>query len=181
MGRKRRVELTPPVARYEQLAALLRQRIFSGVYVPGSALPSGPALAADPGLNISQHSVQKAFELLERDGLVVMVSGSGTKVLPRHRYAAGVDVRWTLDDDVTEKTFAAAADAVAAAEAQDPAISAADLSSTADVLTVTMIVEASHAGFASAQAMALVRAACGAGWDLAGASVEAHPAGGDDT
>ena len=49
---------------YTQLVARLQQQIVSGVYPPGSKLPSVRELAADAGAN--PKTVQRAFAELER-------------------------------------------------------------------------------------------------------------------
>ena len=49
---------------YTQLVARLQQQIVSGVYPPGSKLPSVRELAADAGAN--PNTVQRAFAELER-------------------------------------------------------------------------------------------------------------------
>lgn len=53
---------------YTQLVARLQQQIVSGVYPPGSKLPSVRELAADAGIN--PNTVQRAFAELERAGLI---------------------------------------------------------------------------------------------------------------
>ena len=53
---------------YTQLVARLQQQIVSGVYPPGSKLPSVRELAADAGVN--PNTVQRAFADLERAGLI---------------------------------------------------------------------------------------------------------------
>ena len=53
---------------YTQLVARLQQQIVSGVYPPGSKLPSVRELAADAGVN--PNTVQRAFAELERAGLI---------------------------------------------------------------------------------------------------------------
>ena len=53
---------------YTQLVARLQQQIVSGVYPPGSKLPSVRELAADAGAN--PNTVQRAFAELERAGLI---------------------------------------------------------------------------------------------------------------
>ena len=52
---------------YTQLVARLQQQLVSGVYPPGSKLPSVRELAADAGVN--PNTVQRAFADLERAGL----------------------------------------------------------------------------------------------------------------
>ncbi len=51
-----------------QLCEQLRRRIVSGVYPPGTKLPSVRELAADAGVN--PNTMQRALTELERDGLV---------------------------------------------------------------------------------------------------------------
>lgn len=53
---------------YTQLVARLQQQIVSGVYPPGSKLPSVRELAADASAN--PNTVQRAFAELERAGLI---------------------------------------------------------------------------------------------------------------
>ena len=53
---------------YTQLVARLQQQLVSGVYPPGSKLPSVRELAADAGVN--PNTVQRAFAELERAGLI---------------------------------------------------------------------------------------------------------------
>ncbi len=66
---------------YRQLAAILRERIRSGVYPPGARLPSITALTADTGL--SPKTIQKALGVLEAEGLARVVPNRGTFVVAR--------------------------------------------------------------------------------------------------
>ncbi|GLZ05005.1 hypothetical protein Acsp03_24710 [Actinomadura sp. NBRC 104412] len=72
------VDLDAPEPLYEQLAAIIRQRIQDGTYA--RRLPSGPALAAEFGLALP--TVQRALGLLKDEGLIVAVKGRGTFVKP---------------------------------------------------------------------------------------------------
>ena len=63
---------------YVQLAGILRNRISSGIYQPGSRLPAEAALARDFGL--SAMTARQAVGVLVEDGLVKRVQGSGTFV-----------------------------------------------------------------------------------------------------
>ncbi|MFF5938996.1 GntR family transcriptional regulator [Streptomyces sp. NPDC012508] len=55
-------------AQYEQIARDLRDRIASGVYAPGTALPLMRDIAAEYG--VSDITVRKAYGLLTREGLI---------------------------------------------------------------------------------------------------------------
>lgn len=69
----------PPRARYKQVAALLRDAIKRGDYLPGSALPSQPELAREYGLN--QSSISRAMAMLQSEGLIRTEHGRGSVVL----------------------------------------------------------------------------------------------------
>lgn len=173
LGRiRRRMDLTPPVARYEQVARQLRKRIFDGEFPPGSPLPSGPELGRQHG--VSQHASQRALEQLEAEGLVRMESGRRTMVMPRFRYRTETAVRWTAPGAVPARAAKAAL-----ARYADPAVSGTEARVRADMtpplLIAVMTVEAADPAQAVARCWAAVRQALGTaeGWDLAAASVEA--------
>lgn len=65
---------------FEQLAAILRQRIMDGTYPPGSRLPTHLALEAESGL--SPMTVRRAVRLLAEEGWVRTRRGRGTFVVP---------------------------------------------------------------------------------------------------
>jgi DNA-binding FadR family transcriptional regulator len=68
-----RIVTTVKVARaYEQLAALLRERITSGHLREGDRLPSEAALAEQAG--VSRSTVREAFRTLEQAGLIERAS-----------------------------------------------------------------------------------------------------------
>jgi hypothetical protein len=94
-GRTRRVEqLTPPGApRYEQLADKLRKRIFDDDW-PEDA--SGPYFGDRYG--VSQPVVQRAFESLEREGLLRMESGKRTMPVPRSPWRIEFGARLPAED-----------------------------------------------------------------------------------
>lgn len=83
-----RVEVTPPVSRYEQVARQLREQVFAGGYPPGSRIPSGWTSGRYP---VSQPVVQRACAVLEGEGLVSMEPGRGTTVLSRSRWRVDVE------------------------------------------------------------------------------------------
>jgi DNA-binding GntR family transcriptional regulator len=61
---------------YLRIAQTLAARLDSGVYAAGSRLPSGSELQAEFG--VSPMTVRRALSLLEQQGLVAGVKGSGT-------------------------------------------------------------------------------------------------------
>ncbi|MFC4804237.1 GntR family transcriptional regulator [Filifactor villosus] len=63
---------------YIQLREVLRNKIETGEYLPGTAIPSEPELAKLYGLN--QKTVRSAIELLVKEGLLKKIQGKGTFV-----------------------------------------------------------------------------------------------------
>jgi len=63
---------------YEQIVRQIRSQILSGELAEGELLPSIRALARD--LQISVITTKRAYEELEREGLVNTVGGKGTFV-----------------------------------------------------------------------------------------------------
>lgn len=149
--RTRHVELTPPVARYEQVARQLRERIIGGEFPEESTLPSGPDLADQ--LGVSQPVVQRAFEVLGRDGLVRMVPGRGTTVVRRQRWR--VEIELSGDAGIEGLgVLRARADAHAA-------VSGFSGAEDRNSIRLRMTVEASDAGYAGTVAAGLAREALG--------------------
>lgn len=67
-----------PVARYRQIAAILRQRIQRGDLQAGQPIPSEVALQQEFG--VARHTARHAVAQLREWGLVVTVPGLGTYV-----------------------------------------------------------------------------------------------------
>ncbi|NCB35220.1 MAG: GntR family transcriptional regulator [Clostridia bacterium] len=61
---------------YEQIIGQVKRQIADGLLAPGEPIPSMRALARQ--LHISVITVQKAYELLQRDGFIETVQGKGT-------------------------------------------------------------------------------------------------------
>lgn len=76
-----RVDITAPLPRYYQVYVSLEERIRSGEFGPGGALPSERQLVLDYG--VSRITIVKALDLLVRDNLVERQHGRGNFVL-RH-------------------------------------------------------------------------------------------------
>lgn len=73
-----KLDKSSPLPAYRQIAGRLRELIAAGVLVEGERLPPSRALAKSLGVN--RITVQSAYELLDRDGLVEAQVGRGTYV-----------------------------------------------------------------------------------------------------
>lgn len=81
---------------YTQIAETVRQRIGSGIYAPGSRLPSEKALGEEFG--VVRNTIRRALADLEADGLIRVLPGMGRVVVeagtaeapavPQYRYIA---------------------------------------------------------------------------------------------
>ena len=67
---------------YEQITTQIKQKILSGELAAGEALPSIRALAKD--LRISVITTKRAYEELEREGLITSQTGRGSFVAPQN-------------------------------------------------------------------------------------------------
>jgi DNA-binding transcriptional regulator YhcF (GntR family) len=173
--RQRRVKVTPPVAQYEQLARLMRQRILDGDWAPGVTLDGAPTLARE--YSVTQSVAQRALETLVSWRLARVGERRGTVVLALHRYHAAVTcARTALAGDDALALFA---DALDTAAQGDPTAVSVGAVPAGDGAIVAGVFLAAHSGHAGDRLCELVRAAAGRAWDLAGASVEARPAGGE--
>ncbi|XTZ18214.1 GntR family transcriptional regulator [Micromonospora echinospora] len=72
------IDLHSGVPRHRQLADVLRARIRSGEWPPGSLLPSETRLSQEYGLG--RGTVRRAVAILRAEGLVDVASGRGTRV-----------------------------------------------------------------------------------------------------
>lgn len=63
---------------YTQLIEQIQLMIFSGVYPPGSKLPSGRDLAQEAAVN--PNTMQRALAKLEEDGLIITHRTSGRSI-----------------------------------------------------------------------------------------------------
>lgn len=72
------IDLDAPEPLYEQLAAVIRQRVQDGTYE--RRIPSGPTLADE--FDLSMPTVQRALGVLKDEGLIISVKGRGTFVRP---------------------------------------------------------------------------------------------------
>jgi GntR family transcriptional regulator len=69
------IDPNTPVPIYRQIADHIRGGVAAGVYRPGEAIPSLRALALE--LVVNPNTVQRAYEELEREGLVQARRGLG--------------------------------------------------------------------------------------------------------
>ena len=81
----RRIEPESHVPVYLQIVEHLRSAIAAGVYRPGEALPSLRVLATD--LKVNPNTVQRAYEELDRQGVIRSHRGVGMFVAERGAHA----------------------------------------------------------------------------------------------
>src|SRR5881392_189218 len=75
-----------PVPIFEQIADDIRRAVAAGIYRPGDLIPSVRARAISALVN--PNTVQRAYQELEREGLIISKKGTGMIVAPRSRAAA---------------------------------------------------------------------------------------------
>jgi GntR family transcriptional regulator len=87
---------------YLQIADAVRAAVAAGVYRPGEALPSLRAMAIQ--VHVNPNTVQRAYDELEREGLIYSQRGRGLFVAERGtasaQSAAGDGVRRALDEAI---------------------------------------------------------------------------------
>lgn len=170
------LELTPSVARYEQIGRDMLRRIQGDEFPVGAKLPGAPALARE--YQVSQGVGQRALEWLEARGIVRSEHGRGSEVLPRRPYSVRISIQPT---GPVQKHRAAADELdteLGRASSSEPVIRVLHVTTGSEPVTVELIIETSGAGYAAVQAMVLLEQVCATGWDLAGATVESRPAAG---
>lgn len=69
------IDPNSPVPIYQQIAAYIRRAVAAGVYRPGEMIPSLRTLALE--LVVNPNTVQRAYEQLEREGLIHARKGRG--------------------------------------------------------------------------------------------------------
>ena len=110
------ISAAAPGPLYEQVVAAVKREVAAGRLKPGEALPSLRVLAAD--LMVSLITVKRAYEELERDGVIYLRQGLGAFVA-----ASGLD---QVREQKAGAAEAALRDAIASARAAG--LSDADLS-----------------------------------------------------
>jgi GntR family transcriptional regulator len=102
-----RLEPDSHVPLYLQVVEHIRSAIAAGVHRPGEALPSLRALAAD--LRINPNTVQRAYEELERQGLIRSHRGVGMFVAERGARAARGRAEESIQSALVQAVAAASA------------------------------------------------------------------------
>lgn len=81
-----RIEPSSPVPIFQQIADGVRAAVAAGVYRPGDLIPSVRAQAL--AMVVNPNTVQRAYEQLEREGLVETRKGTGMAVAVDAKAAA---------------------------------------------------------------------------------------------
>ncbi len=76
---------------YQQIRDQVVEGIAKGDLREGTTLPSIRQLAADFGINL--HTVNKAYELLEREGFIQLRRKTGAMIQPKYRLAEDWEAR----------------------------------------------------------------------------------------
>jgi GntR family transcriptional regulator len=87
------VDLASEVPIYQQLRDQIVEAIADGVLTEGSALPATRALGADFGINF--HTVNKAYDLLRRQGLIRLNRKTGAVVTQAVADPSFLQAQWT--------------------------------------------------------------------------------------
>ena len=72
-----------PIPIFRQIADQLRQAVDAGVHKPGEMLPSQRVLAIE--IKVNPNTIQRAYEALEREGIVETRRGVGVFVVQYNR------------------------------------------------------------------------------------------------
>lgn len=175
---KRRVKFTPAVARYEQVARDLRDRILAGEWAPDVTLPGAPAVARDYG--VTQSVAQRAMETLVSWRLARVGARRGTVVARLRDYRAEASLPWTLAGAFPAEAIGALRDALEAAIADDPQVRSVEAETARTEFMpearVIAVIVTSGPGHAAARLDDLARISAPKGWDMASATVTAWPA-----
>jgi GntR family transcriptional regulator len=97
-----RINPSSHVPIYLQIADAVRAAVAAGVYRPGEVLPSLRAMAIK--LHVNPNTVQRAYDELEREGMIYSQRGRGLFVAEKGaataKSAAGDGVRRALDEAI---------------------------------------------------------------------------------
>lgn len=76
--------------KYEEVASMIKDRIYSGIYSPGKRLPSIQSLSKETGLN--SDTIVKAYKQLEEEHLLYTVPKSGCYVMGNRQENRVIDL-----------------------------------------------------------------------------------------
>jgi GntR family transcriptional regulator len=97
-----RVDPRSHIPIYQQIADEIRAAVAAGIYRPGEAIPSLRAMAIEAQVN--PNTVQRAYDELEREGLIYSQRGRGLFVAEQGaasaRVAADDGIRRTFEEAV---------------------------------------------------------------------------------
>ncbi|MDX2263014.1 MAG: GntR family transcriptional regulator [Gemmatimonadales bacterium] len=85
------IDSTDPRPIYQQIVDSFRRSVVSGRLRPGDQMPSIRELAID--LRVNPNTVQHAYSVMEREGLVQVRRGMGSFIAPNAAVAVGAAVR----------------------------------------------------------------------------------------
>ena len=85
---------------YEQIVSQIKRQIVSGELVSGEMLPSIRSLAKD--LRIIVITTKRAYDELEREGLIVTAAGKGSFVAERNAEWLREDVLRKIEDHLQQ-------------------------------------------------------------------------------
>jgi len=101
----------------QQIVRQIRSKILSGELITGADLPSIRGLARD--YHVSVITVQRAYELLVRDGLILSRRGKGFFVAELTKDGKKEMARQRLRDNLEPILFEALADGLSPADVED--------------------------------------------------------------
>jgi len=97
-----RIDPRSHVPIYRQIAEEIRAAVAAGIYRPGEALPSLRAMAIE--IQVNPNTVQRAYDELEREGLIYSQRGRGLFVCEQGtasaQLTAGDGVRRSFDEAI---------------------------------------------------------------------------------
>jgi GntR family transcriptional regulator len=78
------IDHSGPVPVYQQIADIIRGRVVSGRYPPGTPVPSIERIRQETGVTVK--TIRKGIAVLTGEGYVLIVDGKGTFVTPQDRW-----------------------------------------------------------------------------------------------
>ncbi|EHL17742.1 hypothetical protein HMPREF9630_01432 [Peptoanaerobacter stomatis] len=101
------VDVRSRVPIYEQIINSIKQMSISGVLLPDEKLPSVRELAKD--MTINPNTIQKAYQELERQGIIYIKRGQGTFINPdikaKNKEEKMTNLKETINTIVVESIY----------------------------------------------------------------------------